>query len=213
MAEELTSGQTQEAPSENKEQVQPKAESPQSEQPQQEAQPKAPESAQEKPVNLYELPEFKKFQAQQNKTITQMQQRLAAAEQAAEQARTSGMDEQDRLKYEYEKLLQKSQQYEAEQAYQAQKQRDLVMLSEKFKVPVAKLWDAESYEEALERVATYQTEQVATKQATKAEKLERNTVDLGGGKPVTVEDERAKTLKATLASGNSKDYIKMLLEE
>lgn len=216
MAEELTSSQTASAsPAPGQTQTSENA-APQS-QPQQAQQQQTPtETPKPAKVNLQDLPEFRQFQAQQNRTITALQQELARIRQEAEQAKMAEMDDTEKLQYQIQQkdaVLRQMQEEMENQRLMAQRYADLQKLAQWSGASIETLDVAETYDDAVRLAMEFMRENNSKAVAARQERTEANRVDLGGGTPSTPESRRQTQMNEYLKSGNTKEYIKSLLSE
>jgi hypothetical protein len=204
MADELTSGVN--APETPTGQSQTSGEAPQI-QPKQEA---------EKPakVNLHELPEFKGYQEQFNRTVGALKYELEQLKAERAQAAMSGMDDLEKANF----LLQQKEQEIANyrQAMQQaqieqQRQRDLQALAEDSGAPMNVLGVAETYDEAVKLALKWMKDNGATKKEIEEAKKEANSVDLGGGAANTPADRETRERHELLKKGDTRSlFLKML---
>ena len=169
-------------------------------------------------VNLYELDDFKRYQATVTKQINDARQQAVNAQRAADDLRMAGMDDVQRIQFQYQrdvgerdayiKALQEEKQLTE---MQLQKQRDLAELSREADVPIEELMEAETYDDAVKRALRYNRTKATAKAQTREEKLARNSVDVGGGNLSTPTTRAQTEAKEHLRSGNTKDYLKLLL--
>lgn len=110
-----------------------------------------------KKVNLFEIPEFKDYQANQNRLITALQNQTQQLASQLRENQLKGMTDQDKRDYELSEaraqlaaLQQEREQAEASARIKAAKQRDLARLSKLSGLSVEDLEDAETYDEAMD---------------------------------------------------------------
>jgi hypothetical protein len=213
MAEELTSGLLASAPSNEPGQAQTsEVAAPQSapvEEPGQRV-------SDPKPVNLHELPEFRRYQSEQDKKFTALQRELEATRAQQQQAAMAQMTPEQRMQYQVQMQQQELQRYQQmvqQQQIAQQKQQDIDKLSKLSGAPSSVFEAAETYDDAVLIAMNYMRENTPQAVAARQEKAAANKVDLGGGgQVVTAETVRQKEMDAALAKGDSRTYFKLLLE-
>jgi hypothetical protein len=172
-------------------------------------------------VNLQEIPEFRQWQAQVNRTMAQFQQQAAYAQQELERQKTSGMDDLERAQYDAaqakQQLVMYQQQVEA-QRLQAQRDADLAEISRVTGIPKEELDDMEkvpTYADAWKRAAEYQRRQVeelATARAAELkERAEANAPDIGGGAVSTPVTRQQKAMADALKTLDSRTLLREVL--
>jgi hypothetical protein len=165
-------------------------------------------------VDLFKIPEFRGYQAQMNRTVSQLQNELAQLKQAQNAARMEGMDELERATYLLQEKEAELQQYRAElqrREIQAQRDADLSELSDLTGAPKNVLAVAETYDEAVKLSIQWMKENGATAKEIREAKAEANRVDLGGGKAVTPQDREAQERAALLKAGDTKSLFLRIL--
>lgn len=206
MADELTSAQ--DSASENPEgQTQTSAVTPA-------PQEQTPQNKPPEKVDLFKLPEFKGYQAQMNRTVSQLQNELAQLRQAQSAARMEGMDDLERANYllqEKEAELNQVRAVLQNQQIQAQRWTDLSNLSQMTGAPMDVLNVAETYDDAVRLSVQWMKENGASAKEIKEAKAEANKVDLGGGKASTPQDRETRERAELLKAGNTKDYFLRIL--
>jgi hypothetical protein len=166
-------------------------------------------------VNLFDLPEFKGYQQQFNRTVSALQSELQQLKQQQTQAQMSGMDDLEKANF----LLQQKEQEIAgyRQAMQQaqieqQRQRDLQALAEDSGAPMGVLGVAETYDEAVKLALKWMKDNGATKAEIAEAKKEANAVDLGGGGAVTPQDRETKERNELLKRGDTRSLFMKMLE-
>jgi hypothetical protein len=165
-------------------------------------------------VDLFKIPEFRGYQAQMNRTVSQLQNELAQLRQAQNAARMEGMDELERATYLLQEKEAELNQYRVElQRREIERQRDtdLGELSELTGAPKNVLAVAETYDEAVKLSIQWMKENGATAKEIREAKAEANRVDLGGGKAVTPQDREAQERAALLKAGDTKSLFLRIL--
>lgn len=174
--------------------------------------PQSPEPA--KPVNWQDSPEFKAYQSQQDKRVTELQQRLAAQEQRQHEIAMQSMNPEQRTQYQMQLLQQQNQQY---QAYlqtmrgQEQKRKDIEELSKLSGAPADVLANAETYDQATRLALQYAREHSPASLEAQKAKQEANRVDLGAGVAHTADDRKAAAARDALAKGDASTFYKFAL--
>ena len=213
MADELTSAFLASEPStQGVEQAQISSEAPQ----QSEPVAGSTQTPEKKPVNLYELPEFKSYQAQVTKTMTQLQQQLQQFEASRHEQAMAGMDDLERRDYLLNLKERELEAYrvQAQQAQIAQQRmQDIQKLSTMSGAPTTIFEAAETYDDAVRLAMEYMRTNGTAAQQAQAERAAANRVDLGGGKPPTPQEQRERTMADLLKKGDTRSYFKMMLEE
>lgn len=180
--------------------------------PQQEVQEQQPTK-----VDLYKIDEFRRWQAQTNSTIQRLNEQLVQQRREADELRMSGMDDLEKTEFQYRRDIEERdnyirslQQQQQHQQMLMQRQADLEKLSKESGAPLEYLSTGEVYDDAVQLAIAW-----AKRHPAKADRdvvLDRNRVDVGGGEPSTPTTRRDTEMSELLRSGNSKDYIKKLLE-
>lgn len=187
-----------------------------SQSPQETQAPSQPQTQQQgKPVNLFEIPEFRQYQAGQERQKAEQAKRMAELEAQLEQFATANMDDFQRAQWEREKYKRQAEQaagtvsqYERQmQELQVQQQRynDLMQLSQEYGVPADALQSARTYEEAKLMAQVRKMEQQLS-----AQRAETNRPDLGGGRANTPTDRRDAEFKKAMRSGDPVAYLRLL---
>jgi hypothetical protein len=165
-------------------------------------------------VNLFDLPEFKGYQAQFNRTVQGLQSELQQLKQQQTAAQMSGMDDLEKANFLLQQKEQEIQQYRTamQQAQiEQQRQADLASLSEQSGAPLSVLQVAGTYDEAVKLTRAWMKDNGASKQEIAAAKAEANKVDLGGGGAVTPQDRDTKERTEMLKRGDTRSlFLKML---
>lgn len=191
---------------------------PQEQQPTQQAQ---QETAQ-KPVNLYELPEFRQYQAAQERRAAELQKKMSDYEAQLEQATTANMDDFQRAQWEkakYQRIatereqqLQEMQQQIQLAQLQQQRQADLVALSQEFGVGVDDIANARTYDEA-RYMAEARRLAKRLEQLEGAQRVQTNRPDLGGGRANMPSDRVQADLDKAFRNRDAFAYVSMLSEQ
>lgn len=174
--------------------------------------PQSPEPS--KPVNWQDSPEFKAYQSQQDKRVTELQQRLAEQERRQHEIAMQSMSPEQRTQYQMQLLQQQNQQY---QAYlqtmrdQEQKRKDIEELSKLSGAPADVLSQAETYDQATRLALQYAREHSPQAQAERQAKQEANRVDLGAGVAHTADERKAVAAREALAKGDATTFYKFAL--
>lgn len=217
MAEDTTSDVASEAPS--TEQAQPTSPAPQS-------QPAVPASAPaEKPVNLFELPQFREYQSAQSRreqererAYQQQQQQMAARLKELE---TRDLSDEQRLAYEvrerdeYIARLEQERQVRLEREnLERQKFEDLRLLSEATGVPMQDLFEAQDRNHAAQ-LAKQKLQARLNQRTPEQEQAVREAMrpDLGSGARTPAASERSKALQKHLKEGNSYAFYERILKD
>ncbi len=191
----------------------PGAQTSQTEAPQQ-----TPEQGTQTPtkVNLQEFPEFREYQRQIGRTMTDLQQRAQALEQQQREAAMAQMTPEQRTQYQLQWQAQQIQNYQLElqrREQDVQRQKDIAELSRRSGAPASVFEAAETFEEATMLALEYARQHSPQALAQQAERQEANRVDLGTGTAVTAGDRKLQEARAALAQGDSRAYFRMLLED
>jgi hypothetical protein len=166
-------------------------------------------------VNLFDLPEFKGYQAQFNRTVSSLQAELQQLRQAQVQAQMSGMDDLEKANYALQLKDQEIAQYRQsmqQQQIEVQRQADLATLSEDSGAPMGVLNVAGTYDEAVKLALKWMKDNGASKAEIAEAKREANQVDLGGGGAVTPQDRDTKERNDMLKRGDTKSLFMRMLE-
>lgn len=166
-------------------------------------------------VNLFESAEFRQYQAQQERQKADLQKRLQEMESQMEQYATANMDDFQRAQFEREKFKRVAEQREQaltqmQQEMQlaqlnAQRQQDLLALSQEYGVPVDKLGNARTYDEARYMARAEQLEQQM-----KAQRAQTNRPDLGGGRANTPTDRMETDFDQAVKARDPVAYMRLL---
>jgi len=166
-------------------------------------------------VNLFESAEFRQYQAQQERQKAELQKRVQEMEAQMEQYATANMDDFQRAQFEREKYKRVAD--EREQALRqmqqdmqiaqlnAQRQQDLLALSQEYGVPAEKLGNARTYDEA-RLMAQY--EQLQQQMAT--QRAQSNRPDLGGGRANTPTDRMDSEFDKAARARDPVAYMRLL---
>lgn len=179
-------------------QSQPTSESPQS-QPVEQAQ-------ERKPVNLYDLPEFREFQSRKDRELRQMRdessRQMAQMQAQLEALQTKDMPDEQRGMYELQKRDHHIQRLQSEmQAMRAEQARmaALAEISHDTGIPLDLLTDADNPDEAWRRGVRWAKENLSKAQQERVEEQRANAVDLGRGRgqsaAVDLRDEYRQALE------------------
>ncbi len=175
-----------------------------------------PQQSQSERVNLFEIPEFRNYQAQMNRQIAEMQRRSQETQQELHAARMAQMDDLEKANYtsqqyqqSYEQLLEQNERQQLEW----QRWQTLNELSQKTGVPIEQLQGAatpkEAYEIAIAGMMT-QTEALANARAAElAQRIEANRPDLGMGSTT----DKQTTLRRAIADKDTRSFYKELFSE
>lgn len=175
------------------------------------------ETSENKPVNLYQIPEFQNYQRSMDQKIAALQRQASAAEQRAHTQAMAGMDEFERTKYERDLAVNR-----ANELASALEQRDLMQdrynrisaLSQETGVPIATLNEAQTPDDLAMLVARYTKENLSKTITERVEEEKQrskaNAVDLGGGKASTTESRHEAALREAYKNGDSVAYIRLL---
>jgi len=175
----------------------------------------APQTEQSKPVtNWQDSPEFRAYQSQQDKRVTELQQRLAQQEQRQHEIAMQSMSPEQRTQYQLQLQAQQLQQYQAQ--FQAmrdmeQKRKDIEELSKLSGAPADVLAQAETYDQATRLALQYAREHSPQALAERQAKQEANRVDLGAGVTHTADDRKAAAAREALAKGDANTFYKFAL--
>jgi DNA repair exonuclease SbcCD ATPase subunit len=205
MAEELTSVGNASAPPEGQVQTS-EGTAPQTQ---------TPTNGQAAKVNLFELDEFKGYQAQFNRTVSALQEEIKQLRAAQQQAAMSGMDDLERATFllqEKDRELAELRQAMERQVVAQQRWQDITELSTLTGAPTNVLDKARSYEEAVKVAIQYMRDHGATAKEIREAKTEANKVDLGGGGAVTPEDREVTERRELLKRGDTKGLFLKILE-
>jgi len=183
-----------------------------------------------KTVNLFELEDFRKYQAQQEKRIAaerqQYQRQLAEMQQQIQQVRLQSAPEEERALIERDMLKQQLTQLTTEQQRQAalaQQWSDVQKLAEFGGMKAEDLWaqnfsnigDAAFYvlENMTKKQQTDFEKAVEAEIAKRAQQREANAVDLGGGGAVTTEDIKKRKVEDAFKSKDPLAFMRALREQ
>ena len=183
-----------------------------------------------KPVNLFELPEFRQYQSQAEKRAAQERQQyqsqLARMDQQMQQFRLQSAPEDERPLIERDLYKQQLAQVQAEQQRQAalsQQWSDVQKLAEFSGLKADDIW-AQNFSN-IGDAAFYALEHMTKKQKSDLEKLvesavaekerkrEANTVDLGGGAPLTTTDLKTRGMNDALKKKDGKSFVLQYLNK
>lgn len=171
-------------------------------------------------INLFESPEFKAYQAQQSRTLSQYQQQLAEYQRVADEARMASMDDLERAEYRAQQAEARAQQYEemiqqqqATQQYEQARLMKLQEISTKTSIPLDTLAQARTPLELSDIISDYFKQQVDTLANTRAAELrarqDANRPDLGGGSLASFPDN---AMREAWQNRDATAYIRALRE-
>jgi hypothetical protein len=166
-------------------------------------------------VNLFDLPEFKGYQAQFNRTVSALQSEVQQLRAHQQQAQMSGMDDLEKANFllqEKEREIAGYRQAMQQAQIDQQRQRDLQALAEDSGAPMGVLGVAETYDEAVKLALKWMKDNGASKAEIAEAKREANQVDLGGGGAVTPQDRDSKERSEMLKRGDTKSLFMRMLE-
>jgi DNA repair exonuclease SbcCD ATPase subunit len=166
-------------------------------------------------VNLFDLPEFKGYQAQFNRTVSGLQAELQQLRQAQAQATMSGMDDLEKANYllqEKEREIAGYREAMEQQRIQQQRWQDVQSLSELSGAPTSVLQHAETYDEAVKLSIQWMKENGASAKEIKDAKAEANRVDLGNGGASTPQDRESRERQELLKRGDTRALFLKILE-
>ncbi len=182
-----------------------------------------------KPVNLFELPEFRQYQSQAEKRAAQerqaYQRKLDEMQQQMQQFRLQSAPEEERALIERDMYKQQLTQLTAEQQRQAalaQQWGDIQRLAELSGLKAEDLWQ-QNFSNGLD-AALYAMEHMSKAQkanfeksleaaiAERERKREANAVDLGGGAPVTTDDVKTRKMNDALKAKDGKSFVLQYLQ-
>lgn len=172
--------------------------------------------SQAKGEDLSSHPQFRALQSNYDRKIAQMQQELQAARRAAEQALTKDMTQAEREEYQRSQRDQEFQQarQELEMQRQAiQRQQDILSLSAESGAPYDVLDQATTYDEAV-KLALGWAKKTAAQQAqatweAQQAKREANSVDVGGGKASTPDDDWTRQYREAKESRDPVEIMRL----
>lgn len=171
-------------------------------------------SAEPKPVNLYELPEFKQYQSATDRRMAELQQKLAEQERRQHEAAMAQMTPEQRNQYQLQLAQQEIQQYRQtfqQMQEQQQRARDIAELSRLSGAPAKVFEAAETYEQATMLALEYARQNSPEALAARQQRQEANRVDLGSGAAVTADDRKLQAAREALRQGDSIAYFRELL--
>lgn len=181
-----------------------------------EAQPATPQEL-AKPVNLYDLPEFKNYQRNMDRQMAQLRQQATALEARSNQAVMANMDDFQKAQYErdqYAARAQDLQQQLENQLLIQQRFERISTLSQRTGVPIEELNKAETPDDLAFLVAEYKEKRLASQveeETKKArEKAKANKVDVGGGGPRT-ESDNSLEAQFKAARGDPQKLARLLI--
>jgi len=172
-------------------------------------------SAEQKPVNLYEIPEFKQYQSQQDRRLAQLQQKLAEQEQRQHESAMAQMSPEQRTQYQLQLAQQQIQNYHQQfqtLQEQQQRQRDIAELSKLSGAPASIFEAAENYEQATRLALEYARTHSPANLAAQQQRQEANRVDLGSGSAHTVDERKVIAAREALRQGDAITFYKSFFE-
>jgi hypothetical protein len=154
------------------------------------------------PPNWNDSPEFKAWQAKQDREKEEMRRQLMYLNQQVEQQQLAGMDDYEQERHYRMRAEEQANYYRSELDRMAQERQKFESLSEtarEWNIPIQELMKAETPMDVPRIIRQYQlqTEQqraaqaqaaAEAKQQAKQEKQQRNAVNLGSGTPVPTTD-------------------------
>lgn len=177
-------------------------------------------------VNLFEIPEFKQYQSQQNQLISRLQRQVQETEQQYQQRlaqlETRDMDESERRAYLLEQenarfrqeLANREAMLQQTQA-NARKVEILSRISRKTQVPIEELYNFEDADDAWEyandKALEREKKQLAAQQR-EARSAAAAAVDLGGGAANTLLNEWEAAIAEAEKRGDARAYARLLRE-
>lgn len=162
--------------------------------------PSQPEQAQAKPVNLYELPEFREFQSKKDRELRQMrdesQRQMAQLQAQLEALQMRDMPDEERTQHEIRKRDAYIQQLQGEmQSVRAEQARvaALTEISRESGAPLDALMEADNPDDAWRKALRWAKDNLTKAQANQvaeqAAEQRANTVDIGRGRPTSQADD------------------------
>ena len=176
----------------------------------------------DKPINLYSIPEFRQYQATQERRAAELQKKLAEYEAQLEQATMAGLDDFQRAQYQAEKykrtagereqqLAEMQQQIQYQQML-AQRQADIAALAQEFGVPADTLENARTYDEARYMAQARKLEQ-ELEQVRQQQRAVTNRTDIGGGRANTPADRMDTEFDKAVKAKDPFAYVSLLTKQ
>jgi len=183
------------------------------------ATPAKPQEAERKPVNLFEVPEFRDFQ---RAVVSPMQRELQELRNRIKQAETANLDPEERLQYEYKDLQQQLEFERSERArLQTERQRetDLAALSREYGVPRAALETAESFQDAKMKAIElkYQQEIEQLRRGPQSQddgpRYQAPQVEVGGSRLPTTRQQWEHQVAEAKQRGDTTAYYRLMMQK
>lgn len=169
-----------------------------------------------KPVNLHELPEFRKIQSEYDRRMNSMQAEMARLAREAEEAKLATMDDYDKGKYMTEKYRQEAETARMElqrREQEAQRAADIDNLHKEYGVPKSMLEKVRTYDDAVALAKEYKdltAKQVAEVIQQRSEKADRNAPDMGPGGYIRSDNPYTPEAQRALDSGDAVGFLRSL---
>ena len=182
----------------------------------------APQSEKEgqvsgKPVNLFELPEYRAIQAQQAQRERALAEQISAMQQHIAELEERDLDDEGKLRLQLQRLqtqLQTYQQREVElqkrSELEMEKMRDLEQLHDVFGVPIEKMLHFKSYDEALRYAVKEYDKMKASEEQEQESRREANRVDVGRGRSSSAKTKADAELERALESRDTKELMRLM---
>ena len=171
----------------------------------------------EKPVNLYDLPEFRNVQSNWTRQQQEAQQQIAMLQQRMQEQELSGLDDYERALKEAEiarNQLAGFQQQIGQQQQQEEANRriigDMQRISDKTGVPVEDLIAAKNYDDAWDIGIQYMKDEGATRTEQAEASKEANRTIVGGGKASTTTSRSEQALQKASEDKDPVAYLREL---
>ena len=180
-------------------------------------QPTQTQESANKPVNLFELPEFRNYQRQMDQRIAMLQQQAQAARAQVDQVAMANMDDFQKAQYAAQqaqaRVQELQQELERRDLMQAKFER-IQTVSRETGVPLEILNQAETPDDLAVIVAkhlkTNRQQQAQEETQREAEKAKANKVDLGSGKAQGGDARYNAALDEAFKKGDSLAYVRLL---
>lgn len=175
-----------------------------------------PTKAVDKPkqkTNLFQDPEFRKYQAQMTRNQQALQQQLQQAQQEMKQLRQSGMTDDQKKDAMIDELQAEIQGYQQQQQQNAENERilnDMRLVHDKTGVPLEDLYSSTSFEDAWDIGIAYLKDQGAAKVEQDEAQRAANKVVHGGGGTSTPTDRATKKVEDAYKSGDVRAFMREL---
>lgn len=166
-------------------------------------------------VNLFELEDFKKYQAATQRQIAERDKRMAEQQALLDQYATANMDDFQRTQYEGEKAKRLAADYQAQLAEVQEQMRktqenmqrdaDLRVIAGQYGIDPKELSDVRTYEEA-----KYRAEAAYWRQKAAPNNNPANQPDLGGGRASTPTSRRDQEAAKAFKSGDPVAYLRAM---